>query len=280
MEAYQRHYLTAKVATERFKLNPQWLSEQQMQEVSTQVEQLFRIQTAVLRSKLGVQTCIHDDELTQAINQVLEGYPSAEQYHSALQGQQLSESELKLALKDELRCNKVLEKISSDVPELSEAAALEHYQANQEKFVRPGLWELSQILITVNSDYEENHREPAFARIQTAKEELKQAEFSQVALKYSECPSAVNDGYLGWCEEPKLFPQIVQQLPTLELMEISSAIETEVGFHLVRVHSVRPGGQVPFEQVFPYLKQKHQQRVKAYIQKQWITQLLETQGAG
>ncbi|AEX24172.1 peptidylprolyl isomerase [Vibrio sp. EJY3] len=278
MEAYKRHYLTAKVATERYQLNPQWLSEQQKQDVNTQVEQLFRIQSAVLSSNLGIQTYVHDDELEQAINDVMEGYPSLEEFYRALNGQQLSESDLRLALKDELRCNKVLEKVSSDVPELSEQAAFEHYQANQEKFVRPSLWELSQILVTVNNDIEENHRKPAFARIQTAKQELKERDFSQVALKYSECPSAVNDGYLGWCEEAKLFPQIAQQLPLLDLMEISSVIETEIGFHLVRVHSVKPSGQLPFEQAYPYLKQKHQQRAKAYIQKQWVSQLLAEEG--
>ncbi|MGP8305475.1 peptidylprolyl isomerase [Vibrio sp. YIC-376] len=278
MEAYQRHYLTAKVATERFKLNPEWLSDQQRQDVDDQVTQLFRIQAAVLGSELGTQTYIHDNELEDAMNAVKEGYPSLEEFYRALRGQKLSESDLSLALKDELRCNKILELVSSDVPELSEEAAFEHYQANQEKFVRPSLWELSQILVTVNTDFEENHRKPAFTRIQAAQQELKEWDFSQVALKYSECPSAVNDGYLGWCEEPKLFPQIVQQLPLLDLMEISSVIETEIGFHLVRVHSVKPGGQVSFEQAYPYLKQKHQQRARAYIQKQWLTQLLETQG--
>lgn len=278
MEAYQRHYLTAKVATERFKLNPEWLSDQQRQDVDAQVDHLFRIQAAVLGSELGTQTYIHDNELEDAMNAVKEGYPSSEDFYRALRGQKLSESDLSLALKDELRCNKILELVSSDVPELSEEAAFEHYQANQEKFVRPSLWELSQILVTVNSDIEENHREPAFARIQAAKQELKEWDFSQVALKYSECPSAVNDGYLGWCEEPKLFPQIVQQLPLLDLMEISSVIETEIGFHVVRVHSVKPAGQVSFEQAYPYLKQKHQQRARAYLQKKWLTQLLETQG--
>lgn len=278
MEAYQRHYLTAKVATEKFKLNPEWLSDQQRQDVDAQVTQLFRIQSAVLSSSLGIQTYIHDNELEQAMNQVMEGYPSLEEFYSALRGQKLSESDLRLALKDELRCNKVLEQVGSDVPELTEEAALEHYQANQEKFVRPSLWELSQILVTVNTDFEENHREPAFVRIQAAQQELKERDFSQVALKYSECPSAVNDGYLGWCEEPKLFPQIVQQLPRLDLMEISSVIETEIGFHLVRVHSVKLTGQVPFEQAYPYLKQKHQQRAAAFIQKQWISQLLVEQG--
>ncbi|WP_321284319.1 peptidylprolyl isomerase [uncultured Vibrio sp.] len=278
MEAYQRHYLTAKVATEKFKLNPEWLSDQQRQDVDAQVAQLFRIQSAVLSSSLGIQTYIHDNELEQAMNEVMEGYPSLEEFYRALRGQQLSESDLRLALKDELRCNKVLEKISNDVPELSEEAAFEHYQANQEKFFRPSLWELSQILVTVNSEIEENHREPAFARIQAAKQELKERDFSQVALKYSECPSAVNDGYLGWCEGPKLFPEIVQQLPQLDLMEISSVIETEIGFHLVRVHSVKPSGPVSFEQAFPYLKQKHQQRAKAYIQKQWVSQLLVEEG--
>lgn len=278
MEAYQRHYLTAKVATERFKLNPEWLSDQQRQDVDAQVTQLFRIQAAVLGSELGTQTYVHDNELEDAMNAVKEGYPSLEEFYRALRGQQLSESDLSLALKDELRCNKTLELVSSDVPELTEEAALEHYQANQEKFVRPSLWELSQILVTVNTEFEENHREPAFARIQAAKQELKERDFSQVALKYSECPSAVNDGYLGWCEEPKLFPQFVQQLPLLDLMEVSSVIETEIGFHLVRVHSVKPGGQVPFEQVYPYLRKKHQQRAAAYIQKQWVSQLLAGEG--
>ncbi|MGY5615721.1 peptidylprolyl isomerase [Vibrio cincinnatiensis] len=279
MEAYQRHYLTAKVAAERFKLNPEWLSEQQRQAVDVQVAQLFRIQSAVLSSRLGIQTYVHDRELEEAMDHVMGGYPSLEAFECALRGQQLSESELRRALKDELRCNKVLEHVSRDVPELSEEVAFEHYQANQDKFVRPSLWELSQILVTINREFEENHREAAFARIQAAKQELKARDFSSVALKYSECLSAVNDGYLGWCEAPKLFPQIVQQLPRLDLMEISSVIETEIGFHLVRVHSVKPSELVSFEQAYPYLKQKHQQRAKAYVQKQWVSQLLVEEGA-
>ena len=67
---------------------------------------------------------------------------------------------------------------------------------------------MRQILITVNDAFVENQREAALARICDLAEKLvgRPNRFPSLARKYSECPSAMDDGRLGNLGRGQLYP--------------------------------------------------------------------------
>ncbi len=275
MDEQKRRYLTIKLATEKFKLNPEYLSSVQKAQLSQDVVRLHQLQCSILSSSEAQQVSVSRSEIAEAYNSRIQQFESESAFYHSLKQQGLTVEGLKFALKDELHCERVMELISRDIPRLDRQQALDYYQKNRLEFSRAKTWKLSQILITINDDFAENTRLSALARI---KDIQKQAisgtnTFSELAVRYSECPSAIEHGYLGWCEEGRLYSEITNTLYSLPKEQVSDPIETEVGYHLIVWHEEKPPYVATFEEVWPFLQEKHSSRAKQYLQRQWIRQL-------
>ncbi len=274
MDEQKRSYLTAKVSTELFQLNPQFLSSVQRVEVDERVERVYQLQELILNAPEAAEIDITEEELEQIYQDSVERFSSKDEFFQSLETQNLDEAGYKQVLADEAKCDKVMDFIAQDIPQLDREKAFQYYEKHRLEFSRAKTWEMSQILITINDEYAENTHTNAFARINTIYKKATSKNFSKFALKHSECPSAMENGYLGWCEEGKLFPEITNALYKLKPGEISEPIETEIGYHLVQFHNERAARVATFEEVWPFLQEKHTTRAKQFLQKQWIKQLL------
>lgn len=273
MDEQKRRYLKVKIATEKYKLNPEYLSSVQQGELALAVDKLYRLQNSILQTSEAQKVSVSTAQLMEAYLRCSEQFESEEEFYQTMKKQGLTTEGFKQALRDELHCEKVLDSVSKDIPELDRQQAIDYYERNKLEFSRARTWRLTQVLITINDEFSENSRENALARIQEVKEKSATAPLSELAMVYSECPSALENGNLGWCEEGKLFPEITNALYSLEQDEISEVIETEVGFHLVSWHEERPPYMAPFEEVWPFLQEKHATRAKAYLQREWLRTL-------
>ncbi|MBM7035595.1 peptidylprolyl isomerase [Vibrio ulleungensis] len=269
----KRRYLNAKIATEKYRLNLEFLSLEQRKDVDVATNQLLMLQQKILASNEAQQVQVDALEVSKAFQQCVENFDTTEAFITALSSQAITEEGYKRALKEQLHCEKVLGLVAANIPALSREHALEYYQKHRLNFSRSTTWKLNQILITINDEFEDNIRINAEKRIKSVFLLSQTTPFSELALKYSECPSAVESGHLGWCEEEKLFPQITDALYSLKAGQISHPIETEAGFHLVKWEQKKAPYVASFDEVYPYLEEKHQDRATAYIQRQWLSQL-------
>ncbi|MCH1924031.1 peptidylprolyl isomerase [Shewanella sp. C32] len=274
METQKRRYLTAKVATEMFKLNPEFLKPEQQQQVASQVQRVMQLQQAILGSREAAEISVSAAQLEQTWAQCLAQFDGEASLVQSLQNQGLDAEGLRSALYDELRCELVLDRVCGDIPPLALEQAQAYFAGHRQEFSRAAIWQLSQILITVNHDYPENRRHAVLKRICRVRHLAQTQDFAALALQHSECPSAMEQGFLGWCEQDKLYPQIAAVLPTLAHMQVSDPIETELGFHLVRWHQYKPAKVANFDEVLPLLQQRHHERAKKYLQKQWLNRVL------
>lgn len=274
MDEQKRRYLSVKIATEKYQQNLEYLTQQQRTEVERYVENLFAMQQKILSSPEAKTIQVTDSEIRKAYKECAENFDNKQAFFGVLSNQGLTEKGYKMALGEELLCEKVLESISDDIPDLDFEMAHDYYLKNRLDFSRLTTWRVNQILITINDDFEENTRSNALKRINSVYLLSQTEDFAELALKYSECPSAVENGYLGWCEEGKLFPEITQSLLSLKKNEISAPIETEAGFHLVQWLEKKAPYVASFEEVLPFLEEKHTTRAKAFIQKQWLSELV------
>ncbi|MCE0495428.1 peptidylprolyl isomerase [Vibrio salinus] len=275
MDDQKKRYLMAKISTETYQLNPEYLSAMQRSEVEEKVQNMSMIQTLILSSgEAETIEPVRSGELDKAFKECIDNYPSKADFKHALASQHLTVDGLRQSLRDQLMCDRVLDEVVSDIPPLDIDKARLYYQKHRLEFSRSTTWEMSQILITINDEYEENTRVNALKRIGDIYEKVLSKSFEQYAVRYSECPSAMNNGYLGWCEEGKLYPQITDALYLLEPHQISHPIETEIGFHLVQYRQKKEAKVATFEEVWPFLQEKHKARARNYLQKQWINQLI------
>ncbi|WP_394153691.1 peptidylprolyl isomerase [Vibrio maritimus] len=273
MDKQIRLYLSMKLATETHNLNPDRLDDKQQAQLKHSVDRVYQLQQRIVNSDEAQSVLVSKTDIEQAYQTCISQCDSLQQFQALMSSQGLTEQGLKAALARELMCDKVLDEISDAVPELPREQALAYYQKHKIDFSRGRTWKLSQILITINPDFEENRPDNALKRINMVRKQCEHIDFGQLALEHSECPSALEDGLLGWCEEGKLHPEIVAELAELEQGALSQPIETEVGYHLVICHDAKPPYVAPFEEVLPFLQQRHLSRAKSFIQRQWMAQL-------
>jgi len=137
------------------------------------------------------------------------------------------------------------------VPETSQPECERFYQDHPEKFRGPELFSASHILLLADAS-DPDGRKRARERAEELRRELaaRPERFEQLARKHSGCPSARSDGALGQIEpgeSPAAFEQALRALACGEIA--SSPVETEHGFHVVRLDARAPGLPLPFASV-------------------------------
>lgn len=121
------------------------------------------------------------------------------------------------------------------------------YRLNPERFARPERRTVRHILITYTTPPE---RAAAVALLDDLAAQLRAgADFADLALRHSQCPTALQDGLVGSVPRGQLFPPLDAALFSMAAGEISAVVETEVGLHLLRCDAILPADTIPFEQV-------------------------------
>lgn len=107
--------------------------------------------------------------------------------------------------------------------------------------------EISMIQLAPTNEADEK---AAVAKLDEIKEKIsKGSDFSEMAKTYSEDKSAVNGGKLGWFTSGELNPQLEEALDKLQPGQVSDVIRTPLGWHLIRLDSVRTTKPVSTEPV-------------------------------
>lgn len=146
-----------------------------------------------------------------------------------------------------------------------EALAREHYRANIEEFETPERVRASHVLIKT----EERSAEEAQALAEeVARKAREGADFAELAREYSEDASVSrNDGDLGRFQRGRMVPEFEEAVFAMdEPGAISDPVQTEFGFHVIRLQDRSEGGVRPFErvrdQIIENLKDEHAREVR------------------
>jgi peptidyl-prolyl cis-trans isomerase D len=145
------------------------------------------------------------------------------------------------------------------------------YEQNKGRFGIEEQRRASHILFTVGADG--TARDKAGAR-QVAEQVLAQArakpaEFDKLARQHSKDPgSAANGGDLGFFGRNMMVKPFEDAAFALKQGEISELVESDFGFHIIRLTGVRPADAKPFEQVRSEIEQelRRQQAQKRFTE--------------
>lgn len=268
-------YTLLRASLNLFKKPPTELSEQQLSQVRRQAKNEYDIENRVLNSAEAVGVIISEREQALAFTEVRERFDDEEAFALALAANQLDEASLKAALNRQCKVDAVLEKVASLAPKVNDVEVGIFYHSHPEKFHVPEQRVARHILISINPDYPENSRENALRRIEEISETLKRKphKFAALALKNSECPTALNGGELGTVVPGKLYPELEAALFNLKAHDISGVVETEIGFHLIQCDKIIPAQTLSLKKATPKIRQLMQERSRRNCQRTWLAGL-------
>ncbi len=148
---------------------------------------------------------------------------------------------------------------------VSEASMKEYYDANPDQF-RSEEFHIQQIFVS-------SRREDAPARAQTAFNQVREGQsFEAVARQYSDDPSGVRGGDIGFVKKEELIPQLLQAISLLLPGTSSHPVVTPYGYHIIKLLETRKSDTLPFDSVKDAIKvritqQETQKRYKDFITK-------------
>jgi peptidyl-prolyl cis-trans isomerase C len=268
-------YALLRAALALFKKTPDELQEAELRRAEAQANNEFKIENRVLNAPEAGAVIISDKELQAAYQEIRDRYEDDESFFIDLEKNHLDKDSLLAALYRQCRVNVVLELIASRAPDVSEVEIGIYYHLHKEQFNRPELREACHIFISINPDYPENTRETAFSRMQelSAKLQKKPYKFAELALKHSECPTALQGGVLGIVPRGKLYPELDAVLFSIKAGEVSEIVESEIGFHLVLCKQIQKAETLSLQKATPKIRQLMKERSRQNCQRAWLASL-------
>lgn len=268
-------YTLLRASLALFKKPPAGLDAGQLQRAERQARNEFEIESRVLCSSEAAGVIVTESELEAAYLEVRGRFDDDAEFDAALLKNGLDADLLRKALSRQCKVDSVLEKIAARAPKVSDVEIGIYYHTHPEKFNLPERRAVRHILITINPDYADNGRKMALQRIRELQQKLqrKPHKFEDLALKHSECPTALQGGMLGVFARGTLYPEIDEALFALKKHEIGGIVETEIGFHLVQCVEIHKSETLSLQKATPKIRQIMQERYRRNCQRTWLAGL-------
>ncbi len=152
----------------------------------------------------------------------------------------------------------------------------EYYDSHRDEFETKPHVELAQIFLQIPRDGTEEDIEAVGKRADQLRLLLDDgADFSELAMKYSEGPYREKGGLIGEIGAEEILPDLEKIAFTLETDEISPVVRTAYGFHILKAHKASPARKIGFEEAKPVIEENIREKKRTEKYDDWIEKLKE-----
>lgn len=189
-------------------------------------------------------------EIAQARSQ----FPTPEGFAEALAKSQLTEESLRVVIARNLGIQNLVEKGIAPGVTITAAEVTQLYEANAESFAIPEQVRARHILVEFGETDDDAAKKAKRAKAEGLLAQLKGgASFEELARGNSDCPSAAEGGDLGLFERGQMVPEFDAAAFALKTGETSGIVETEYGYHIIRLEERQAAGMIPEQEAAPQI---------------------------
>jgi peptidyl-prolyl cis-trans isomerase C len=199
---------------------------------------------------------VTEEEVINILTEMVASLPeplSLDEYKKKLAEHGQNFNEQKERIRKGIAYQKILDSQLAGKINITETDARKFYDENPKQFERGQQVRASHILIKPVFDRGGDPNKARAAARDKAQDLLKKAksgaDFAQLAISSSMCPSAPKGGDLGFFSKGDMTPVFEEAAFKLTVGQISDIVETEYGFHIIRVTDRREPGVIPFDEV-------------------------------
>jgi len=200
-----------------------------------------------------------------------------EQFKQVLADNNTTYDEVLGEIQKEQKFLKYIDSQMDDPTTSIEEEAKKYYDDNQQAFNRPEQVKASHILIMARQEEPNDVKQKAKEKIEDLLKQVKEgADFAELAKENSDdTGSAIDGGDLGFFDNQTMVPEFTEAAFALEPNEVSDIVETNYGYHIIKVTDHREGGIIPFDEIKGDLEKALGERKKAEFTNKLIETLLK-----
>lgn len=208
-----------------------------------------------------------DDKISQGKSR----FSNQQDFEKAIKALDMTEADLREYTRRDLLISTFIQQNIASKVTVSEEDSKKFYEQNQDKFKQEESVRASHILIGVDPKATDEDKKKAREKAVKLRKDLAAgADFAALAKDNSTCPSSQQGGDLGYFSRGQMVPPFEQAAFTLKPGELSDVVETQFGYHIIKVIDSKKAETVAFKDAKPrideYLKnQKTSAAVAEYL---------------
>jgi peptidyl-prolyl cis-trans isomerase C len=220
--------------------------------------------------KKGIQ--VKPEAVSGQLKNIQQRYPNKDEFEKLLNNMGLTESDLQAQIERGMAIQKLIDEEVADKIKISDEETKSYYDANPQLFQQPEQVKASHILIKVDASATDAQKTEARKKIKEAQQKVQKGEdFATLAKTYSEGPSGPRGGDLGYFKRGQMVKPFEEAAFSLKPNETSDIVETNFGYHLIKVVGKKPAKKMTYAEVKDRLndhlkKQKLASEANAYIE--------------
>jgi peptidyl-prolyl cis-trans isomerase C len=216
--------------------------------------------------KLGIQVDAKtvDDEM----NRIAGRFKDQAQFSERLKSAGLDKEQLRQQIHQQATISKLIEKEIVPHITISDDAVKKYYDANTDKFRQQERVRARHILMKVDKNASDDKKAEARKKLQEVQKRILAGEdFSALAKAHSQGPSNVKGGDLGYFTKGRMVKPFEEVAFKLSPNEVSDIVETQFGYHLIKVIDHQQASNPPIEKV--------QKKIKSILFKEQVQKKME-----
>ncbi len=220
--------------------------------------------------KKGIK--INPKEVSDQFQKIQQRYPSKDEFKKLLSEMGLTESDVQKQISRGMAIQQLIDKEVGDKIKIGDEEVKSYYDANPQLFQQPEQVQASHILVKVDATATQAQKDEARKKIESVQKKAQKGEdFATLAKTYSEGPSGPQGGDLGYFRRGQMVKPFEEAAFNLKPNETSDIVETQFGYHLIKVVDKKPAQKMAYADVKERLsehlkKQKMDSEANTYIQ--------------
>lgn len=191
-----------------------------------------------------------DEEVGEALAKLKAGFKNEQAYLRKLETSGFDEKSYRDYVREEVSSRKYLAQVIP-LPAVTDDEVAAYYKENPQLFARQETARARHVLVRLEPGAGEAARAEARKRAQSILDDARKGEdFATLAERYSEDPTARGaGGDLGDFRRGQMVKSFEDAAFALKPGQISDIVETEYGFHVIKLESYTPAGTAPLAEV-------------------------------
>lgn len=216
---------------------------------------------------------VNETDIDAAIKRISSNFPSEDEFKKKLAEQQMTLESLREEMRKDFILANAVEHYKASLPSPASAEVEAFYKEHQQDYTHGEQVTASHILLGIKETDDQAAKDAQKAKAEDIRKQLLAgADFAQMAQQNSSCPSKAQGGSLGSFEKGSMVPPFEAAAFALKPGDISDVVETQFGYHIIKVSEHTQGGTDPIEKVRGDIKDSLQEKTLGA----WFKSLIES----